>query len=83
MRHRQPGDKHADGQSYPRTCYQTGGAYRHDSFVEPAGGRNSHFFDEAEDQKDKQGRSLIAPRQQRTFLPPKARHERELVRKLY
>ena len=45
-----------------RTCYQTSGAYRHDSFVEPAGVRNSHFFDEAENQKDQQGRSLIAPR---------------------
>jgi tetratricopeptide (TPR) repeat protein len=30
--------------------------------------RNSDFFDEAENQKDQQGRSLIAPRQQRGVL---------------
>jgi hypothetical protein len=77
VRDRQPGDKHADSQSYPRACDQTGCAYRHDSFVAPAGVRKSHFFDQAENQKDQQGRSLIATRQQRTFWPPKARHECE------
>jgi hypothetical protein len=48
VRDRQPSDKYADSQSYPRACYQTGGAYRHNSFVQPAGVRNSDFFDEAE-----------------------------------
>ena len=62
VRDRQPGDKHANGQSHPRTRYQTGSAYSHDSIVEQAGVRNSHFFGEAKDQKDNQGRSLIAPR---------------------
>jgi hypothetical protein len=49
----------------------TGCAYRHDSFVQPVGLRNSDFFDEAENQKDQQGRSLVAPRQPRTLWLPK------------
>jgi hypothetical protein len=55
----------------------TGCAYRHDSFVQPVGLRNSDFFDEAENQKDQQGRSLVAPRQPRTLWLPKTRHECE------
>jgi hypothetical protein len=47
QRNRQPGDKSADRQTYPGACYQTGCAYRHNPFVEPAGVRNSDFFDEA------------------------------------
>jgi hypothetical protein len=53
-----PGDKHAHSQPYPRTRYQTSRAYRHNSFIDPAGVRNSGFFDEAEDQEDQQGRRL-------------------------
>src|SRR6516165_6875524 len=83
MRNRQPGDKHANGQSYPRACYQTRCTHRHDSFVEPTGVRSSDFFDQAESQKDQQSHSLIAPRgrktrlQERTLWLPEASHERQ------
>jgi hypothetical protein len=48
VRDRQPRDKNADTESHPRACYQTGCAYRHDSFVQPTGVRNGDFLDEAE-----------------------------------
>jgi hypothetical protein len=68
VRDRQPGDKHANGQSHPRTRYQTGSAYSHDSIVEQAGVRNSHFFGEAKDQKDNQGLKFAGIRDPKRML---------------
>ena len=48
----QPGDKYADGQSDPRTCYQTGRAYRHDARIEPAGLSDNGFFDQSENHEN-------------------------------
>jgi hypothetical protein len=38
---------------------------------------SSGFFDKAENRKDQQSRSFIAPRQQRTLRLPKALQKRE------
>src|SRR5215469_18819203 len=73
----QPGHKHTDSQSYPRTCQEPAGAYRHDSFVKPAGMGGSGFFEDAKAHKDQQNRSLISPREQRTRRLSKARHKGE------